>query len=33
LQKAMSDEVIQHFEIQEDGTFTVDLAFIIAKKS
>jgi len=33
LQKVMSDEVIQHFDIQPDGSFTVDLAFIVAKKA
>lgn len=32
LQKVMSDDVIQHFDIQPDGSFTVDLAMIVASK-
>jgi len=32
LQKVMSDDVVQHFDIQPDGSFTVDLAMIVASK-
>lgn len=32
LQKVMSDDVTQHFNIQPDGSFTVDLAMIVATK-
>lgn len=32
LQKVMSDDVVQHFDIQPDGSFTVDLAMIVATK-
>ncbi|MBU9837941.1 class I SAM-dependent methyltransferase [Rahnella perminowiae] len=32
LQKVMSDEVVQHFEIQPDGTFTSDIMMLVASK-
>ncbi|MGV8924959.1 MAG: class I SAM-dependent methyltransferase [Ewingella sp.] len=33
MQKVMPDDVIQHFDIQPDGSFSVDLAMIVANKS
>ncbi|TPG64227.1 class I SAM-dependent methyltransferase [Ewingella americana] len=30
LQKVMPDDVVKHFDIQTDGSFTVDLAMIVA---
>jgi len=32
LQKVMPDDVVQHFDIQPDGSFTVDLTMIVATK-
>ncbi|GBU14108.1 S-adenosyl-L-methionine-dependent methyltransferase [Enterobacterales bacterium] len=32
LQKVMSEDVVQHFDIQPDGTFTVDLAMVVGSK-
>ncbi len=32
LQKVMPDDVVQHFDIQPDGSFTADLAMIVANK-
>ena len=33
LQKKMSDDVVKHFEIQPDGTFTSDIMMLVASKN
>ena len=33
LQKVMSDDVVQHFEIQPDGSFTSDIMMLVASKN
>lgn len=32
LQKSASDSVINHYEIQPDGSFTSDIMMIVAKR-
>lgn len=33
LQKVMSDDVVQHYEIRQDGTFTSDIMMLVASKN
>lgn len=33
LQKVMSDDVVKHYEIQPDGTFTSDIIMLVASKN
>lgn len=33
LQKVMSDDVVKHYEIQPDGTFTSDIMMLVASKN